>query len=341
MKYPIDVHASGVVVLGPDVSCDGFLRAAKLRVQTHVHQDHMKDFHTSKGYQDILLSKPTRDLLISEFNFDLSSRINIKALDPQESYDFRKSSVQLISNDHILGSVQVQVELDDGMRIGYSGDFAWPLDNVIQVEGLVVDSTYGSPVSVRNYSQGECEAEFLSLSRKLLSQGPLYIKAHTGTLHRAMQLLSTELDAPLVGSSRLCKEVDVYRQYGYSIGPVASWEGPEGKELLKEGRVIRLFGKGDKYPVDTGGAAHIVLSAYFTRPGQPVVEYSSASYAVALSNHADFHGTLDYIQATGAEYVVTDNTRGVNGHTLALEIRKRLGVDARPSSNFMSPFWGE
>ena len=341
MKYPIDVRASGAVTLGSNVSCDGFLRAAKLRVQTHVHQDHMRDFHTSKGYQDILLSKPTRDLLISEFNFDLSSRINIKALNPQEPYDFGNSSVELLPNDHILGSVQVQVELDDGMRVGYSGDFSWPLDNVIQVDGLVVDSTYGSPDSIRNYSQGECEAQFLSLTRELLSNGPVYVKAHTGTLHRAMQLLSAELDVPLVGSSRLCREVNVYRQYGYAIGPVASWEVPEGQAQLKEGRVIRLFGKGDKYPVDTEGATHIALSAFFTRPDQPVVEYSSGSYAVALSNHADFHGTLDYIHATGAKYVVTDNTRGVNGQKLALEVQKRLSLAARPSSNFMSPLWGE
>ena len=132
------------------------------------------------------------------------------------------------------------------MRVGYSGDFAWPLDNVLQVDGLVVDSTYGSPDSIRNYSQGECEAQFLSLSRKLLSKGPVYVKAHTGTLHRAMQLLSAELDVPLVGSSRLGREVAVYRQYGYAIGPVASWEVPEGQALLKEDRFIRLFGKGDK-----------------------------------------------------------------------------------------------
>ena len=74
---------------------------------------------------------------------------------------------------------------------------------------------------------------------------------------------------------------------------------------------------------------------------KPVLEYSSGSYAVALSNHADFHGTLEYIQATGAQYVVTDNTRGVNGYRLALEIQNRLGLAARPSSNFMSPVWGE
>ena len=341
MKYPIDVRASGAVTLGPDVSCDGFLRAAKVRVQTHVHEDHMRDFHISKGYQDILLSKPTRDLLISEFNFDLSSRINIKALNPQEPYGFGESSVQLLPNDHMLGSVQVQVNLVDGMRVGYSGDFAWPLDDVIEVDALVVDSTYGSPESIRNYSQGECEAQFLTLVRKLLPNGPVFVKAHTGTLHRAMQLLSTELDVPLVGSSRLCRDVEVYRHYGYAIGPMSTWEGSEGQALLKEDRVIRLFGKGDKYPVDTGGAAHIALSAYFTRSDQPIVEYSQNSYSVALSNHADFRGTLEYIQATGAEYIVTDNTRGGNGHSLALEIRSRLGLVARPSSNVASPVWGE
>ena len=340
MKYPIDVRNSGVVTLGPDVSCDGFLRAARLRVQTHAHLDHMHDFDTSKGYQDILLSEPTRDLLISEFNYDLAYRINIKAIDPRERYSFGESSVQLLPNDHMLGSVQVQVELSDGMRVGYSGDFSWPLDDVIEVDALVVDSSYGSPDSVRNFTQGECEAQFLALTNSLLSRGSVYVSGHRGTLHRAMQLFSHELDVPLVGSSRLLREIEVYRRHGYTIGPVVSWEGSEGQALLRDCRVIRLFGKSDKMPVDTGGVSQIALSAFFTRPDSPTVEYSPKSYAVALSNHADFNGTLEYIRTTGAEYIVTDNTRG-NGYTLAEEIQSRLGIAARPSSNVMSPFWGE
>jgi putative mRNA 3-end processing factor len=55
----------------------------------------------------------------------------------------------------------------------------------------------------------------------------------------------------------------------------------------------------------------------------PVLEYSDRAYRVALSNHADFLGTLDYVLATRAKYVVTDNTRG-RGVELAQAISERL-----------------
>ena len=77
MKYPINVAMpSGAVSLGPNVVCDGFLLSAKVRVQTHVHIDHMDRFETSKGKQQIIASEPTLKLLIAEFRrrFALSSQ---------------------------------------------------------------------------------------------------------------------------------------------------------------------------------------------------------------------------------------------------------------------------
>ena len=73
-------------------------------------------------------------------------------------------------------------------------------------------------------------------------------------------------------------------------------------------------------------------------PNYPLVTYSDRAYKVALSNHADFSGTLEYVRATGAKRVVTDNTRN-HGVELALAIKNRLGVDARPSSNRVGPRW--
>ena len=58
---------------------------------------------------------------------------------------------------------------------------------------------------------------------------------------------------------------------------------------------------------------------------------------VALSNHADFHETLKYVEATGAKKVITDNTRGY-GVELAIAINERLpGVQAQPSTNNSGP----
>ena len=163
MNYPIEVYASGAISLGHNVCCDGFLSEASLRVQTHLHSDHMRQFDTSKGMQDIVLSEPTRQLLICEYNADLPHRNNIRGLPESQWHEADGSDVLLLSSGHMLGAVQVLVVIPDQMRLGYSGDFRWPLSQVIEVDALVVDSTYGSPESVREFTQGECEERLTSL----------------------------------------------------------------------------------------------------------------------------------------------------------------------------------
>lgn len=55
-------------------------------------------------------------------------------------------------------------------------------------------------------------------------------------------------------------------------------------------------------------ATTITLSAYMSNPVDPILEYTSRSYRVAMSNHADFEGTLEYVKASGAKFVVTDSS---------------------------------
>lgn len=340
MCYPIDVAMPGAVSLGHDIVCDGFLLACKARVQTHVHVDHMGDFDTSKGFQDILLSRATHQLICLERNAELPYRSNLQVLAEGSAYSIGESTVTLLPNGHMLGSVQVQVELQDGRRLGYSGDFQWPLDRVIVVDALVVDSTYGNPASVREYSQAECETGLLELVHRQLARGPIHIFAHRGTLQRALQILSGNVESPLLGSRRLCREVHLYRTFGYAIQPLVATDSDEGIEARQAGRFIWFYGTGDKRPVDIGEGATISLSAYFARRDDPIMEYSERAYGVALSNHADFNGTLAYVEATGARFVVTDNSRSGKGYELALEIKHRLGIEAQPSSNFESKEWG-
>ena len=46
---PVDVLGSEAVLLGADVTCDGFHKDRKIRIQTHAHEDHLKEFSTSKS----------------------------------------------------------------------------------------------------------------------------------------------------------------------------------------------------------------------------------------------------------------------------------------------------
>jgi putative mRNA 3-end processing factor len=51
-------------------------------------------------------------------------------------------------------------------------------------------------------------------------------------------------------------------------------------------------------------------------------------FLVALSDHSDFDGLLEYVRQSKPKLVITDNYRVRYGETLAKEIRKHLGIDA-------------
>ena len=339
MKFSIDVMASGGVLLGADIVCDGFHRDRRFRVQTHVHGDHMADFDTSKGLQDLFMSEETYSLLVGEFNAELSIRDNIIRLPYCVSQDVGSGRVILLPSDHMLGAVQVQLEMNSGLRIGYSGDFQWPMEQPMEVDALVVDSTYGSPWSVREYTQEEAEQRFLELVSAKLRQGSIHVKAYRGTIQRAVRILSGEVDVPIVCSQRLTDEIGVYQRFGSAVGSVLCVATPEAKEAISRGRYVRLYSKGDKFRDQLPEGTTVVLSAYMARRDDPVLEYSERAYRVALSNHADFLGTLEYVRTTKAKYVVTDNTRG-KGVELAHEIQHQLGIEAVPSSSIRSHEWG-
>jgi len=339
-RHLISVTGSGVILLGNEVSCDGFHREYPVRIQTHIHHDHMINFETSKGKQDIYLTNETLQLLIADHNADLPIRSNLKPISCGDQFLINSSLVTFFTANHMLGAVQVAVELPEGIRLGYSGDFQWPLDKVIEVDQLVLDSTYGSPKSIRRYTQGEADYCLLQTVIEKLRFGPIHIKSHRGTIQRGLQALSEIENCVFLASDKLCREIQVYREFGYSIGPVISINSPEGKSALQTNRYIRVFGKGDQLPLQMNPVTTITLSAYRTQPDSPIMEFSDRFYGIALSNHADFEGTLEYVQATGAKFVVTDNSRGGHAVELAIEIHKRLGIEAIPSEAEISKEWG-
>ena len=238
----INVSGSGAVTLNDVVTCDGFVHGYPIRVQTHVHKDHMDGFDSSKGHQHILVTQPTLDLLIVEYDADIPYRGNFEAIELSETICMEDCQIRLLDNGHMLGSVQVEVTLPDGVRCGYSGDFAWPLEEVIEVEELVLDSTYGSPDSIRKFTQEEANNRFVDLVVDRIKSGPVLILAHRGTLQRAISCLDDAIKNPIIASPRLCDELEVYQRYGYSFTKVLNVNTEEAKLALGERRYIRLYG---------------------------------------------------------------------------------------------------
>lgn len=336
----IDVTAGGAVHLGKDITCDGFSFDAKVRIQSHIHEDHMDEFDTSKGFQHIFMSEATRELLIAERNADLPIRDNVVALKHGIATEFEGQRITLLSSAHMLGAVQTVVEHESGVRLGYSGDFSWPQDETIKVDALVVDSSYGDPSRVKQYTQAEAEEKFVSLVKRSLRQGPVELIAHRGTAQRALQILNGHIECPILSSKACHKETAVYSSFGYCLSPMLVADSTQGNDARKNGSHLRVYTHRDKKPTDGPIGTRIVLSAFMSAVDEPIAVYSDRSFRVAMTDHADFKGTIEYIASTGARCVVTDNTRGGHAVSLALEIKRRLGIDARPSSNHATREWG-
>ena len=335
----VDVFENGAVCLGSRTVCDGYAEGYPFRVQTHVHDDHMAEFDKSKGLQDLFMSPETRLLLIAERNADLEYRDNLVPVHRGVGRELDDGSrLTLVPSGHMLGSCQVVLELTSGLRCGYSGDFAWPLDDVIQVDELVVDSTYGSPSSIRRYSQAEAESCLVEVVCQRLRSGSVHVNAHRGTVERVLQVLAGNVGVPILASSRLIREVGVYRQHGFAAGGLESLDSEAGRAAMKERSFVRLYSKGDGFGNELIEGSSVTCSAYMVGH-HPLLKFSERAYRVALSNHADFEGTLAYVEATGAKRVVTDNTR-THGVNLAIAINNRLrGVHAVPSANSPAPMW--
>jgi putative mRNA 3-end processing factor len=339
MNSDIDVTADGGVVLGPSVICDGFLFNHPFRVQSHIHDDHMDEFETSKQFQDILTSAPTRDMLIAELNADLRYRTNFVGLECDRLYPLgEREKIMLRPSNHMLGSVQTMLLRESGPSIGYSGDFQWPMESPIEVEHLVVDSTYGAPNKIREYSQDEANHRLLELVARQVKKGPVALKGFRGTVQRALEVLAGELKVSVICSPRMHRDLAVFRNYGCLFDDVISLTDPRCNEIVKSQRYVRLYSKGDGTP--NARVRKVVLGAYMSNPRDPVTEWPNGNFSVCLSDHADFWGTLEYVRATKAAFVVTDNTRG-HGEELAAELRTRLGIEAVPSTNKHSSNWGE
>jgi len=349
-ECPADVLGSGAVLLGGDVTCDGFHKNRRIRIQTHAHEDHLNDFATSKS-GIIVLTKATQRLLENKHR-DLPYRPNVHALEYGKTIELYDNIIELYSSNHILGAAQAKVTTPDGVIIGYSGDFGWPIEDIMQVDILVVDATYGTPSQKsRTYTQVEAQQEFVNRARSLLRQGPLHICASLGPLQRALYALETEEisdGVTIIASKHVKYVVDVHTEFGLPMPSIACTGTPEAQEAIRSGSYIKLHGT---YEVMNDGLVDggvIQLTRYRVDGQEPIIQTADNRFRIGFSNHADFDQTIEYIHSTGAHLVVTDWVRASKGRNnesnkavqLAKAVRRELRIQAFPASGHTDLLWG-
>ena len=338
----INLKSDGAILLGNHVSADGFAWEYPIRVQTHIHKDHMSDFDTSKANQIILMSQQTKELLNAQYNADLPHRSNIKDISDKTPYKIDGDQIELLSSNHMLGCTQVKVTCQDGYRVGYSSDFFWPLEEVIQVDEIMLDSTYGDPLRTRHYNQSQVEEQLDSIIAAKIKKGKATaIIGHQGRLQYSMCLLSTSVACPVICSPKAFSLIEVYRKYGYSIAPVIKSDTAEALNILRNHELCLTFMTFHerRHLPWVERMSKVTLSAHMSGQDRPVLRYDNDDYCIALTDHADFQGTIEYVRATNAGIVWTDPRSG-NAEALAQSISKLLGIQSYVAPVIKTLAWG-
>ena len=329
--HAVDVAHTKAVRLGPMVTCDGFDIDRPIRVQTHWHYDHLGGFGSSKR-GELVMSRWTVDLLKGEHP-DLEIRANVHVPKLGKPHEVDGIAIKLESSSHCLGAVQVAVKLPDGKWVGYSGDFSYPINDVISVDELVVDATYGDPGTDRTYSQLEAEEALAERFPLALREGPVQILAHGGVAERALAVLHEVIDdVPVLAGKRMCHAADVYRKASYPLPHIYHADSEEGLSIIRDGRYLRLWGHGQSMLNDALPGTVFRLTKFAA--DEAIKQEGHRLYRVGLSNHAGFDGTMKYVERTGARLVLTDGSRSSDqkARALAAAITRELAVEARAAT---------
>ncbi len=321
------VTKSGAVLLGDSVACDAHDSSRPLRVVTHAHADHLYGLRTSlKGCEKVLMTKATRDLTqtLNE-SLKLKDASAVKTLEYGKVLKYGDEKISFIKADHILGACQVLVEDSGGIRIVWTGDFRLDGTPVVDCDVLVVEATYGSPSCRRNFDVDVREL-LVSMIEKRLRGGTVYVFGYHGKLQEIMQILrNADVEVPFVMPERVYEVTKVCEKHGMKLGCLSLSTDHEGHELL-DGNLpcVAFYHMNQRQHVGLRNARICVSGWEFRNPCRQI---GDREHLVALSDHSDFDGLIEYVKRSKAKQVITDNFRS-NGDALAREIRKRLGISA-------------
>jgi putative mRNA 3-end processing factor len=322
------VTQRGAVLLGDSVACDAHDDRRPLRVVTHAHADHLSGLRTSvKRCARVLMTKPTRDLIRVIEGSDALAGGNVKTLEYGKAMCYGDERITLVKADHIVGAAQVLVEEENGTRVVYTGDFRIDETPVLECDTLVVEATYGDPSCRRNFGVNVREL-LVSMVERSLREGAVYIFGYHGKLQEVMQILhDADVSVPFVMPERVFNMSRVCERHGMRLGCLTPSSKYEAREMLNENLPCVAFYHMNMRGTVGLGASRICVSGWEFHSACRKV--SDHEHVIALSDHSDFDGLIEYVRRSKPKCVITDNFRS-NGESLAREINKRLGIKAVP-----------
>ena len=339
MNEKATVTQRGAVLLGKHVACDGYEEDRPLRIVTHAHADHTGGLRWSlRECQKVLMTRATRDL-IEVLQGPLGSKLqDIETMDYEKPLHFDGESITLFRAQHILGAAQVLVESEQGERIVWTGDFRIDGTPVLECDTLVVESTYGSPACRRAFDM-DVRKLLVQMVEERLKNGTVYVFGYHGKLQEVMQILhDADVSVPFVMPEKVYRVSKICESNSMQVGCLTLSTEKQAKSLLEENLpCVAFYHMNSRGSVGLGSERICVSGWEFRKPTRRI---GAKEHLVALSDHSDFDGLIEYVRRAKPKRVITDNHAGGHGETLAKEIMRRLDIPAvaMPCKSYQATF---
>ncbi|MEM0147806.1 MAG: MBL fold metallo-hydrolase [Candidatus Micrarchaeaceae archaeon] len=283
---------------------------------SHAHSDHIAGVH--KGSK-IVASPETIELISATYG-----------IESKKNDDFsEKCNASMLDAGHMLGSKQLFIEdLQEGKAIVYTGDFQMEKSRTVkpieikEADVAIVDSTYPYPEVIFE-EKSKVEESIAKWTSKAMEKGIVLFGAYKmGKAQELISILNSNGIMPWV-SKGILNINKVYEKNGIRLNYLSTYKDDslEGGNFvgISESRDIRQLG-------------HMLEKIHGKRVYTAVVTgfaktmHFGTDMQFALSDHADFKQTVEYINDVHAKEIVA---YGKNSKIMAANLA-RMGINATP-----------
>ncbi len=309
----------GIYCAQADVYIDPWKPVSRALI-THGHADHAR-----WGHQHYLCHTLTAAIILKRISPDLT----IQTVDYNEPILINGVRFTFHPAGHIIGSAQIRVEYKGEIWVA-SGDYkneddgiSTPLE-IIRCHTFITESTFGLPIYAWQPQANVFDAINNWWRSNIESERPSIIYGYSlGKAQRIIQHLDHSI-GPVYTHGAVENMNEVFREAGIVIKPTERIVQDTQVKIAHKGIIVAPPGAfNSTWTRKFKNAAHAACSGWMTLRGAR--RRKGVDRGFILSDHADWKGLNDTIDATGAENVIT--THGYT-NTFVQWLRQR-GLNAQ------------